>query len=704
MSMNNNHSLSHLLSGATGINPFARNNHPVRNQMFSASHSNQMLPISGAESQWLQTGMGLAYGEYTQSIKMPCDGVIFAVVDKIPPHHIGAGGPLMNPLTTIIYEDVNTREIGCFNIPLTHTADQHFGFTYKRNKTLNEVHVGASFQRGTVFCDSPSKLDNGEWGFGMPLNVAFMTDEATSDDGIRFSDRVLDELAKYETIVSRRAEWGNSTYAKNVYGNGDIYRPHPEIGEWIHPSGLLMAFAPTNDPMMAAVNQNIHSARVVDYTFDTLLYAQPGRGRVVDIKYVNATGQYNTAEEHFDTMPQRYIGYEMEYHKKIIEVYNQLKRKQRQSQLTPAFHTLVKNAIALTSTAKDAPALLYRDVPIDYYRVEITIAYENESSIGSKGTNVHGGKGVGVARTPWRLMPHDQFGNYADIVVDPNTIPNRANSGVLYEQFFNSALQYMKQNLRVMFGLDRKEENQYIHTDAVESADNQLIEEAYIYVRNFIEIATPEDTPKLEKSIACGLWSKKATVHFYMGRSAGLLMRGDRKRESVEEAISIRNSIYNPPVDRIWITKPDGTKELTVDKIRIGPVYYVMLEKTGREFSAVSSARLQHFGIPGPIAKSDKHAHPHSLQPGRVVAEAEMRNIVAYGDEALAAEIIDRNGSPQTHKVILEGIYNAEQPTNIHNLVRRSQHPYGSARPLAILKHLLNCGGTSFQYASYTGE
>jgi hypothetical protein len=54
--------------------------------------------------------------------------------------------------------------------------------------------------------------------------------------------------------------------------------------------------------------------------------------------------------------------------------------------------------------------------------------------------------------------------------------------------------------------------------------------------------------------------------------------------------------------------------------------------------------------------------------------------------------------------VILEGIYNAEQPTNIHNLVRRSQHPYGSARPLAILKHLLNCGGTSFQYASYTGE
>lgn len=704
LKMDTRHSLNHLFAGPTGINPYARNNHPVRAQMFAGSHSNQMLPIRGREPQWIQTGIIGEYGKYTVGVKMPEDGVIIAVIDKIARHHLGISGPKLNPYTTVIYEDKRSGGVGCFNIPYTHSADQHFGFTYRRTKNLNEIYVGATIQKDTPFLETPSKLDNGEWCPGRQLNVAFMTCPEVADDGILISTQVLDEYSRYETIEDRVAEWGSGTYAKNLYGTLDEYKPHPEVGDYIDRSGLLMAFAPTDDPLMSIITQNIHSARNVDYTFDRLLYTTPGVGRVVNVKYHGATGQYNTAKDHYDKMPQRYLGYENEYHRKVLEVYHSLKRKQRQPKLKPEFICLVKNAIVLTGNGKETANLLYRDVPIDHYRVEITIAYEHASSIGSKFTNIHGGKGTCVANAPPEAMPVDQYGNRADIVVDPNTIPNRANPGVLYEQYLNSSLLYMKQCLRNMFGLNPHEENEQVHCDAVEMSNGFLITQGHKYVRDYLAITRPQSVEWLDAAIRQGLWSEKKTVIEYMKRSTGFLLEYDRKRESVEEIKAIRGSVYNPPKDRVWVTNPDGSVELSVEKIRIGPIYYVLLEKTGKnEFSAVSSAKLQHFGVPGPVTKSDKHTHPHSLQPGRVLAEAEMRNAVAYAMEAFAAEVIDRNGSPNTHRIMLEGIYNAPLPTNIHNLVSRTTHPYGGARPLAIMKHLLGCGGVGFEYESYNG-
>jgi hypothetical protein len=141
-----------------------------------------------------------------------------------------------------------------------------------------------------------------------------------------------------------------------------------------------------------------------------------------------------------------------------------------------------------------------------------------------------------------------------------------------------------------------------------------------------------------------------------------------------------------------------GKLRTTKYPVRIGSLYIIILEKTGDDWTAVSSGKLQNFGVLAPITNRDKYSQPTRNQAIRAFGETEIRIVAAYMGPQTTAEILDRNNSIVTHSQMLDSILMADNPSNIESAVDRTINPLGGARPLQLVKHIGECGGWRFVY------
>jgi hypothetical protein len=112
--------------------------------------------------------------------------------------------------------------------------------------------------------------------------------------------------------------------------------------------------------------------------------------------------------------------------------------------------------------------------------------------------------------------------------------------------------------------------------------------------------------------------------------------------------------------------------------VRIGSVYIILLEKIADDWTAISSGKTQHYGVLSQVTNADKYALPYRAQSIRAWGEAEKRLLAAYVGPRTAAEIMDRNNNPETHKQILNAILEAAEPTDIYNTVDRTAPAFSS--------------------------
>lgn len=128
----------------------------------------------------------------------------------------------------------------------------------------------------------------------------------------------------------------------------------------------------------------------------------------------------------------------------------------------------------------------------------------------------------------------------------------------------------------------------------------------------------------------------------------------------------------------------------------------LLLEKTGSDWSAVSSAKLQHFGLPSKLTNRDKHSAPGRNHPVRLLGEDEVRLFSAMVGSEIAAEFLEMSNNPTAHKHIMANILRADKPTGIENIIDRNVVPKGNARPLVFARHMLECAGMAFEYSDAT--
>lgn len=293
-------------------------------------------------------------------------------------------------------------------------------------------------------------------------------------------------------------------------------------------------------------------------------------------------------------------------------------------------------------------------------------------------------------------MPVDEAGNRADIIMDRGARVSRSNLGGLLELHTNAASRDALKRIRGMLDLPPLPWAQNFKPN---SANHPNFEAAWSVLHRFIEIATPITAeefrqPEFQKHRASYLdWQLSAECIF-------LHYQANNPRET-RDLVTLLEAEFPSTYGPVSYTGYSGKPCVTKAKVRIGSMYVLLLEKTGDDWTAVSSGKWQSFGVLAPIVNRDKYAQPTRTQPIRATGETEARIKTAYPGPMYVAELLDRNNNFQTHNVVLDSILQAHKPSAIMNAIDRTIYPLGNSRPLQLVKHYLLCAGMEYEYTPH---
>lgn len=302
-------------------------------------------------------------------------------------------------------------------------------------------------------------------------------------------------------------------------------------------------------------------------------------------------------------------------------------------------------------------------------------------------------KGVNCVVMETEDMPVDEEGNRADVVMEGDSIIKRMNLGVLYEQYYNAANRDMSKRVRRIFNID--DNGKGLHPDVPISLNSKGVKKAWEMLLDYYSIVSP----LMYEGFVDGTYKGTPEGHVEsVIRDGVYVWLPTHNPKSDIEIIKEVESKY-PPFRSQLVYKGNSCNVVkTVDKMLIGSIYMILLEKTGSDWSGTSSAKLQHFGIPAKLTKYDKHSTPGKAQPIRMMGETEVRLVSAAAGSDVVADIIDQSNNPSTHKEILYNIYKASKPTHIEEVIDRNKHPVGNGRNLIFTRHIMECAGSKFVY------
>lgn len=297
-------------------------------------------------------------------------------------------------------------------------------------------------------------------------------------------------------------------------------------------------------------------------------------------------------------------------------------------------------------------------------------------------------------------MPVDDAGNRADFIMDGNSRVNRMNLGGLYEQYINAASRDAGKRIRSWLGIEIGDKHAREKVAMIYQQQPELFERAWQHLVGYWKILSPKQH---EWSSEMSVEEKVAELGTICEDHIYLYLPQEHAVEYHKAVAQIEQSEYRPFISPVTYVGYSGQSVRTVNNIRIGSVYLMMLEKTGDDSSTVSSAKLQHHGLPAKLTNEDKTLEPYRAQPVRAIGETEARIYASYAGAVTIAEYLDRNNNPQTHMSVVEAILSADKPTKIERIVDRNVIPYGNTKPLQIVRSIATCGGWEFCYVPDKG-
>lgn len=694
------------LLGVNALNFASDNNSSSRAQMFS-SHFSQRLTIEGATENRIQTGAEQEFAKYVFSVKMPVTGRVISVIDRYPTT-LGEGSIPANPESYLIYEDIATGEVGCLSIPKFISYHQYFGFELKPTdhmiKLVSNPSQGTIIEKDTVLMQPSSVSHNGGYKYGIMLNVCFMSHPAVAEDGILISEDVLPRL-RFKVYEKRVVEFGKNSYPLNLYGDLHNYKPFPEIGDEVRSDGLLMMLR-TIDEDIAPVDLSIYDAREPDFIFDKAVYGRGPYGKVIDVRVYHNEDITGPTPTNMMSSMNKYDRAMRGFYQEVLDITNKLayerKKKLGVSKLDmkPELHQLVLEALVHLDNngsmkRQQKLNLEYRKNPLDEYRIEFVIEHTITPTTGFKLTGLNGDKGVICRVEKPENMPIDMNGNRADIVMDDRSTIARTNLGRLYQPYINAAARDVTQTIRKQ--LNTRHQKGYKLVEEVKNiyqTDPHAFAGIYNWLTTFYGLVNDQ-----QKEVY-----QNASVDDQIQHIADVIEDGiyfhypiENQKEKIDVVKNIER-LYPPVYGPISYVDGNGNRITTKKKVRIAPMYMMLLEKIADDWSSVASGRLQHFGVLSPMTKSEKYATPWRNSPVRTVCESGYRILASYCGREAIAEIMDRNNNPITHKQVVWNILSSATPGNIKEVVDRNVVPLGGSKPLQLFKHFSMCAGFEVVY------
>jgi len=354
------------------LNAFTPYSSSPRGLMFSGQFS-QTLVIEQGAPPIIQTGLERQLANNTFSKKVLGDSRVIGIVKRY--NGISADSVSVVTEHTVILQNTDTLELDAVVIPYYHKLHQQYGFKYNLNDAVSRMDIlNSVVPDGYTLADTPGVTPEGDYCYGRPVNVAYMSVPEVTGDGVIISEELAEKYAfnVFETVV---VEFGERTHPLNLYGNADTFQAFPEIGEYINDDRVIMA---TRD-YETVLSPSLISAKDMqryDPNFDTAYYSTAG-GRLVDIKvYKNNKARVSTYSHTVD-QPDRYANALKTYYADVLSCYEVQSRKHfgmygKNLPVTERMHRLLIDAYAMTEPKRNVRYNYKNDI-VDIYRVEFVI-------------------------------------------------------------------------------------------------------------------------------------------------------------------------------------------------------------------------------------------------------------------------------------------------------------------------------------------
>lgn len=382
--MSENSAHIELIGTTTGINPFVVCNSAPRVNM-DAAHIGQMMVLPLAEKNRISSGVEREYGKYTFKIKIPDNVGPVKVMDIIPKYPKGGGRQnfALNSETLIIYESIETHEVGVVEVKNFHINHKEAGFHYVQTDSLKYLQIGDVLAPGTVLAHSPQVKPNGDWHFGLDAYTIMGSFPSIVEDGIGVTEDFC-RRAGSVGFSKRIVEWGLDLFPLNLYGDENNYKPFPDIGQRIRDDGLVFALR-RFQPGTYAATMSVKSLMTPDYTFDQLTFGTPG-ALVEDIEVWHShVPEHHRTPVGMDSQARRYWEATQRFEERIKKCYFKHKnRHQGFAPLSPHMHTRVKDAMLNDTNIVKGKPRTFRKETLGDWRVKIVYSHAIPLTISGK--------------------------------------------------------------------------------------------------------------------------------------------------------------------------------------------------------------------------------------------------------------------------------------------------------------------------------
>ena len=675
--------------GIAGDNPFIANNSSPRSVMHT-SHISSRVSLIHPDKKLIMTGIEGEFGKYINDVRADEDIIIKAAIPK----HRDLGD--YNPETILLVEFERDGQLwmDMIEVPNNRASHGFFGYSLHPTEELKNISYNTPIPKDTVLARTDSYGKDGTYMFGINANVALMSHPSVAEDGFVVSESFLDK-ARFTTVTKRVIYLTKENIPLNLYGSEEKFMMFPEIGQPVRADGLLCATRERND-WFSIADLNNESVSEIDHTFDTPVYV-PVNSIVVDVSIIRENYQKSEYSPAMTQQLDEHASYLVTYYTDIVRQYDKIIYEQKRLhgedfrvRQTPRLRRYIADCMIKRDSVTSKNKLCYRRINIDQYRVEITCMSVVRPSLGFKLSDIHASKGVICAVLKDEDMPVDKFGNRADVIADAGSSTiSRMNLGRVYEHYIGAASRDNKQRLILHF------QSKYGSCNT-----QQFTQEDIDYVIEYLSgfyshfntdmvrfLTLLNDEEKLNHVTEC------LTEEIY------IYYPPDNENNITDVIMSLENSVYKPNLGPVTYRDMLGAVTTTIDDVRIGKMYIMVLDRIANDYAAVSSAKVNSFNFPIKGGQADRNKYPHSVTPTTTLSETEVRILTSFADPVLTAELVDLALNPVSHKLLIRNILEKKEAYSTNYDIDRKVDEYGNTKSLALLKHIFNAAGFDFEHA-----
>ena len=412
-------------------------------KIMHAVHTSHHLTLSQAQPPYISTGFENQFGDYSSSIinsssdlfdrdtnnniddslsslnkpylsSHPSPVEVIAKISKFsyaPNHHY-----------YLIVKDSNSNSLDVIERVSYKYQTECYGFLYNNSILDSYSFPGSIIPPNTVLRRSTGFDAYGNKADGYNINTAYMALDHNMEDSVIISDTCSEKLSA-PLIRNVEIILNENDIPLNIYGDDNIYKVFPDIGEDVK-DGILLAYR-REKREEAIYTQSVSRLQQIMMSDDKITI----KGKIIDIQLYCNNPEYISKS----TYNQQFYAYYQDRIRMCTEIMNVVGPYKTQGyELSYKLNKLYSRSISEVNGKKFMEKKLFSNI-----RIEFTVMENRPLGVGDKVSDRYGGKGVISKIIPNELMPKMANGMPIEMIKNSSTMYNRENAGQIFELEIN---------------------------------------------------------------------------------------------------------------------------------------------------------------------------------------------------------------------------------------------------------------------------